>query len=143
MSSNLMQTEPCSALPQVLVVGNVDGINYDPSFIYEAHVGPPLRMAACVLATRRFDVVVSTISADCYEGLALPALLLELKPQCLSSNLPVVICHEAQNPDFLEWHVRLAELVSVTVLRFALSSANVNLNIATALMTSAPNGEEY
>lgn len=142
MPSSLTQAEQYSTLPQVLIVGTVDGIDYGPSFIYEAHVVPTLSAAACALSTRRFDIVVSTISAECYEGLALPSLLLDLKQQCLLSNLPVVIWYEAQEPGLLDWHVRLAGRTGVVALLFSLSNADVDLNIASALVTSAANGRE-
>ncbi|MGN7742380.1 EAL domain-containing protein [Pseudomonas sp. 22526] len=140
MSSNPMRTEQYSTLPQVLIVGAVDGISYGPSFTYEAQVVTTLSAAASALATRRFDVVLSNISAECDEGLALPSLLLDLKQQCLLSNLPVVIWYGAQEHGFLEWHVRLAGRAGVVVLLFALSNADVDLNIASALVTSAANG---
>ncbi|OLF52293.1 hypothetical protein BTN82_26170 [Pseudomonas chlororaphis] len=100
-----------------------------------------LSAAACALATRRFDVVLSGISVECDEGLALPALLLDLKRQCLLSNLPVVIWYGAQERGLLEWHVRLAGRAGVRVLLFSLSSANVDLNVASALVESAANGD--
>ncbi len=132
-----MQAEQYTALPQVLVIGAVDSIDHGPSFTHEALVVHSLSAAVLALAKRRFDVVLSTISAEYDEGLALPSLLLDLKRQGVLSNLPVVIWYGAQERELLEWHVRLAGRAGVTVLLFALSGANVELNVASALMVSA------
>ncbi|MCB2254981.1 EAL domain-containing protein [Pseudomonas chlororaphis] len=141
MSSNLMQAEQSSTLPQVLILGAVDGIGYGPSFTYEAQVVTTLSAAARSLATRRFDIVLSQISAEYDEGLALPSLLLELKQQCILSSLPAIIWYGAQEHGWLEWHVRLAERKGVRALFFSSSSANIDLNIASALVESAANGD--
>ncbi|HEP8703092.1 TPA: EAL domain-containing protein [Pseudomonas aeruginosa] len=132
MSSNLLQAEQ-SALPQVLIVGPAGGISYGQSLSYEAQVTPTLSAAASALTTKRFDVVLSAISAECDEGLVLPSLLLNLKQQHLLPNLPVVIWYCAQNHTRLEWHIHLAGQAGVTVLLFTLSNANLDLNIASAL----------
>lgn len=136
MPSSPMQTEHYKTLPQVLIVGAVDVIGYSPSFTYEAQFVANLSAAAIVLATRRFDVVLNSISAERTEGLALPSLLLDLRRQCILSNLPVVIWYNAQEQNSLEWHARVAGRAGVKVLLFDLASANIDMNVACALLES-------
>ncbi|ROL76598.1 hypothetical protein BLX41_14490 [Pseudomonas protegens] len=116
-------------------------MGYSLSFAGETEVVKNLSAATIALATRRFHAVLSHISTECAEGLALPSLLLDLKRQRILSNLPVVIWYSAQKQSFLDWHIRLAGRAGVKVLLFDLSSSNVEMNIVSALLENVASGE--